>query len=194
MKLEFIEQLNIDYVESDNENPWQCKFDISQTNADMFVIMLDDVISGLFNADKIASPPLFTTDANKPVNVTLKADGTGITVMCKDKYYSYATCLGFDSKDGAKEGELEETVVDDVDVTEFGLNLDGTMISAVTGDVTNLGGQIKIVCDQPVSATNCYVWYMDINGTRYYGKVPCVIDGENTIELDRFVTMGKYKV
>lgn len=195
MKLEFIEQLNFDLVEGDSVNPWQCEFDISQTRANYFMISIDKGIrSELFEPSKVGFPVLFGRDNLSPTDLQIVASGTVVRVESKNYYYKRATLIGFDVNDGAEEDEMEAVIVDDSGVSEFGLVLDGTMISTITGDVTVNGGDIKINCNKPISGTNGYVYYMDINGVRYYGKVPCNIDGANTINLDRFVTMFKYKI
>lgn len=185
---------NIDYVESDHVEPWQCEFNIMNDGADYYVLTLDGgVCSELFKAGDIQYPVLFTPEGKTPSGVKVIANENDIKVKCTDRYFTRAHLITFDSTDGATAAEMRSIIVDASKLTELCIVADGTMISGLTVSVDIVGGELNITLSSPNSGSSVYVYYIDVGGVRYYGKVNCTLESD-VIHMDRFVEMYRYIV
>lgn len=194
MKLIKMYEQNIDYVESNIAEPWQCKFNTLNNGADYYILTLDGgVHSELFKAGDIAEPVLFAPEGKTPSGVKVIANENDIQVKCTDKYFTRAHLISFDSTDGATTGEMRSVIVDASELNELGIVADGTMISGLTGSVDIVGGELNITLSSPNSGGSVYVYYIDVGGVRYYGKMNCTLESD-VIHMDRFAEMYRYIV
>lgn len=194
MKIIGMSEQAIDFVEEDITDPWQCNFDTLNDGADYYVLTLDGgVHSELFKAGDIPYPVLFTPEGKTPSGVKVIANATDIQVKCTDRYFTRAHLISFDSTDGATADEMLSVIVDASKLNELGIVADGTMISGLTGSVDIIGGELNITLSSPNSGGSVYVYYIDVDGVRYYGKVNCTLESD-VIHMDRFVEMYRYIV
>lgn len=192
MKFVGMYERNIDYVESDHVEPWQAEFDITTLEGNLFVVSVDGgVRTEVFNPSEVTSPVVFSNDGRTPAGVRVIASATDIKVVCTDKYYTRAHLMVWDSTDGATHDEMREVTIDASKLTELGIVADGTVTDSLTGSVNTVGGEIDVSLSAAQAGTSVYVYYVKVSGVKYYGKVPCTIE-ENTLHMDRFVTMYRY--
>lgn len=194
MKIVGMSEQTIDFVEEDIEEPWQCEFNTLNDGADYYVLTLNGgVHSELFKAGDIHYPVLFTPEGKTPSGVRVIANENDIQVKCTDKYFTRAHLISFDSTDGATTSEMRSVIVDASKLNELGIVADGSMVNELTGSVDIVGGELNITLSSPNSGGSVYVYYIDVGGVRYYGKVNCTLESD-VIHMDRFVEMYRYIV
>lgn len=192
MKVVKIEEGVIDLVESDIEHPWQHEFDIAGLNADYYIVVITgdfgSARSEIFSPRDIAYPAIFSMSSMVPIGCEIVADATGIRVQCKDRNFKRATLLCLDSKDGRTPIEVETATIDLNGLTEIGsIPATGGSVQAVTGTSSIKGPDIVFTGSQPITGDNIRVWYVTVNGYRYYCDIQASVQSGNEVTLKRWI-------